>query len=211
MMKKYRPQRMIGDSRYHRYFNTLTAPLQTDVLQRMERLIGEEAEWCDKGNYGHLCNILTTIALDEALQATGMGPEEVQQTLSTHMWAALNPKWMQRLARLSFFMPLMKKVVPLGFSKMSGKGWHYVWHLDTDAPHEFHFECTECLYKHIFARRGLLERFGHMFCHSDIINYGALPHTDFIRTQTLCQGGDLCDFCFIRHAKGERWERTKSV
>jgi hypothetical protein len=50
-----------------------------------------------------------------------------------------------------------------------------------------------------------------MFCHSDIINYGNLPYTDFIRTQTLCQGGDKCDFCFIRHAKSGVWERTKSV
>lgn len=48
-------------------------------------------------------------------------------------------------------------------------------------------------------------------CHSDIINYGNLPHTDFIRTQTLCQGGDLCDFYFVRHAKGEQWERMKSI
>jgi transcription-repair coupling factor (superfamily II helicase) len=57
----------------------------------------------------------------------------------------------------------------------------------------------------------LIDRFGPMFCHADVINYGNLPYTDFIRTQTLCQGGDKCDFCFIRHAKGEDWERTKSV
>lgn len=50
-----------------------------------------------------------------------------------------------------------------------------------------------------------------MFCHSDIINYGNLPYTDFIRTQTLCQGGELCDFHFIRHEKDEIWERTKSI
>lgn len=50
-----------------------------------------------------------------------------------------------------------------------------------------------------------------MFCHADIINYGSLPYTDFIRTQTLCQGGELCDFCFVRHKKDEVWERTKSI
>jgi len=210
-MKKYNPKKMIADSRYRRYFDTLSAELQADVLQRMERLLVEEAEWCDKGNYGHMCNILANIALDEALQTTGMSPEAVQETLSRHMWAALKPEGMKKLAKLSFFMPLMKKVVPLGFSKMSGKGWHYVWHLDTDGPQEFHFECTECLYKHIFSKRGLLERFGPMYCHSDIINYGSLPHTDFIRTQTLCQGGEKCDFCFIRHAKDEKWQRTESV
>ena len=50
-----------------------------------------------------------------------------------------------------------------------------------------------------------------MFCHSDIINYGNLHNIDFIRTQTLCQGGEKCDFCFVRHRKGEAWERSESV
>lgn len=47
----------------------------------------------------------------------------------------------------------------------------------------------------------------------DIINYGSLPYTDFIRTKTLCRGGDLCDFRFVRHETdaGDGWERTESV
>jgi len=210
-MKKYKPLKMLHDGRYRRLFEELSPEIQIDVLKRMERLLVEEAEWCDKGNYGHLCNILATLALDEALLATGMDTKTVQETLAHSMWGALRPQGMQRLAKLSFFMPLMKKVVPLGFNKMSGKGWHYVWHMNSDGPHEFHFECTECLYKHIFSRHGQLERFGPMFCHADIINYGNLPYTDFIRTQTLCQGGDKCDFCFIRHNKSEQWQRTQSI
>lgn len=42
-------------------------------------------------------------------------------------------------------------------------------------------------------------------------NYGNLHDIDFIRTRTLCQGGDCCDFRFVRHRKGEKWERTKSI
>ena len=43
--------------------------------------------------------------------------------------------------------------------------------------------------------------------------YGDLPYTDFIRTETLCQGGKICDFRFVRHATdaGDGWERTKSI
>ena len=67
------------------------------------------------------------------------------------------------------------------------------------------------LFKQEFGKRNLLGRFGKMFCHSDIINYGNLHNIDFIRTQTLCQGGEKCDFCFVRHRKGETWERSKSV
>ena len=86
---------MINAGRYKTCFAELSPEIQADVLKRMERLIEENRLWYDRGNYGHLCNIL--------------------------------------------------------------------------------------------------------------------PHTDFIRTQTLCQGGDLCDFRFVRHAKGEQWERTKSI
>ena len=46
---------------------------------------------------------------------------------------------------------------------------------------------------------------------ADIINYGSLPYTDFIRTQTLCQSGTMCDFRFVRHAKGEQWQCHTSV
>ena len=67
------------------------------------------------------------------------------------------------------------------------------------------------LFKQEFGKRNLLGRFGKMFCHSDIINYGNLHNIDFIRTQTLCQGREKCDFCFVRHRKGEAWERSKSV
>ena len=52
-----------------------------------------------------------------------------------------------------------------------------------------------------------------MCCHADVINYGNLPYTDFIRTETLCQSGRLCDFRFVRHETdaGEGWERSKSI
>lgn len=210
-MKKDNPLRMINAGRYKTCFAELSPEIQADVLVRMERLIDENRQWYDRGNYGHLCNILPTLAIDEALQAVGKTPEESLDILSRYMWGALKPERMQRLAEKRFFMPLMKVVVPLGFRMKSGKGWHYVWHKDTDGPDEFHFECTECLYKHIFSHYGVLERFGPMFCHSDIINYGNLPHTDFIRTQTLCQGGDLCDFRFVRHSRDEHWQRTESI
>ena len=56
-------------------------------------------------------------------------------------------------------------------------------------------------------------KLGAMFCHSDIINFGELPYTDFRRTRTLCQGGDCCDFDFVRHRTdaGDGWERTKCI
>lgn len=47
---------------------------------------------------------------------------------SEEMWKFLKPSSMQKLSKTGFFMPLMKKIVPLGFSKKFGIGWRYTWH-----------------------------------------------------------------------------------
>ena len=210
-MKKYEPEAMVAASRYQNYFPTLPKDVQRDVYVRMRELLEEEKAYCDKGNYAHMAQILTSIAIYEVLQKNGKSEAEAYRIVSEEMWKFLDPSAMQKLARKSFFLPLMKKIVPLGFKKGSGFGWRYTWHRDSPKD-EFRFECNECIYAKILGRRGLM-KLGAMCCHADIINYGSLPYTDFIRTQTLCQGGELCDFRFVRHQTdaGDGWERTKSI
>ena len=207
----YTPEKLVSVSRYRNYFPTLEKDAQAEVLARMAELMEEERAFCDKGNYRHMAQILTSIALYEVLQKRGMSEAEAYRTVSEEMWKFLDPSGMKKLARKPFFLPLMKKIVPLGFKKGSGVGWRYSWHRN-DPKDEFHFECNECLYAKILGKRGLL-KLGAMCCHADIINYGDLPYTDFIRTESLCQGGKICDFRFVRHATdaGDGWERTKSI
>ena len=210
-MNRYRPEKLTAVSRYRNYFRTLPTDLQTDVLVRMAELAEEEKEYCDRGNYKHMAQILTSIALYETLQKHGKSEEEAYRTVSEEMWKFLDPSGMQKLARKSFFLPLMKRIVPLGFRLGSGKGWVYTWHKE-DPPGEFHFECNACIYQQILGRRGLM-KLGAMCCHADVINYGNLPYTDFIRTRTLCQGGRFCDFRFVRHDTnaGDGWQRSRSI
>lgn len=210
-MKPYTPEKLVAVSRYRRYIPTLPEDLRQDVYRRMEGLIAEEKQYCDAGNYKHMAQIFTSIALYRALQARGLSEAEAYRITSGEMWKALTPNTYQRLARLPFFLSLMKRILPFGFRHGSGVGWRYEWHLD-DAKDRFHFECRECVYRHIFEEQGLM-KLGAMFCHSDIINFGKLPYTDFRRTQTLCQGGDCCDFEFIRHSTdaGDGWERSESI
>lgn len=210
MKKVYEPLNMVMNGRYAVLYKKLEPKVQADVQANIARLISEEKEYEDKGNYGHLCNILPTIAIDEALQKHGKTPEEAFELISTHMWAALTPDTFRKMSKLPFFLGVMRKIIPLGFKYGSGKGWKYVWHPE-DPKEYYHFKTLECLYQYEFGKRGLLERFGPMFCRSDIINYGNLHNIDFRRTQTLCQGGQMCDFCFVRHRKGEVWERSKSI
>lgn len=210
-MKKYEPKELVRISRYQNYFPTLSADIQDEIYARMRELIDEEKEYCNKGNYNHMAQILTSIAMYEVLQKHGKTEEEAYKILSEEMWKFLDPSGMQKLAKKWFFLPLMKMIVPLGFKMGSGVGWRYTWHKD-DPKNEFHFECNECIYARILGKRGLI-KLGAMCCHADIINYGSLPYTDFIRTKTLCQGGDMCDFRFVRHNTdaGDGWERSKSI
>ncbi len=210
-MKKYLPEKLAAVSRYRNFFPTLPEDVRRDILGRMAEILEEEKQYCDRGNYEHMAQIVTSVAMYEVLQKHGASEEEAYRTVSEEMWKFLDPSGMQRLAKKRFFLPLMKKIVPVGFKKRSGFGWRYTWHPD-EAKDRFRFECNECIYAKILGRRGLL-KLGTMCCHADIINYGALPYTDFIRTETLCRGGDRCDFLFVRHGTdaGDGWERSRSV
>jgi hypothetical protein len=207
----YTPEKLVAVSRYQNYFPMLSKEIQNDTYMRMHELLEEEKEYCDKGNDKHMAQILTSIALYETLQKHGKSEAEAYKTVSEEMWKFLDPSKMQKLAKMRFFLPLMKKIVPFGFRKDSGTGWRYTWH-ENDPKNEFHFECNECIYEKILKPRGLL-KLGAMCCRADLINYGSLPYTDFIRTQTLCQGGTLCDFRFVRHETdaGEDWQRSRSI
>ena len=209
-MKKYEPKAMVAISRYQKFFPTLPHDIQTDIYTRMDELLVEERNYCDKGNYNHMAQILTSIAMYEVLQRHGKSKEEAYKIVSEEMWKFLDPSGMQKLAKKSFFMPLMKKIVPFGFKKGSGIGWRYTWHKD-DPKDKFHFETNECIYAKILGKRNLM-KLGTMCCQADVINYGNLPYTDFKRTKTLCYGDDLCNFEFTRHETdaGDGWERYKS-
>ena len=211
-MKSYTPQKLVAVSRYRKFFPTLPEEIRRDVYLRMKILLMAEQQYCDKGNYKHIAQILTSIALYRSLQAHGKTEEEAFQIVSTEMWKALTPDIYQKLARHSWFLPAMKKILPFGFRHGSGTGWKYEWHLDEDPKERFHFECRECVYRHIFEEQNLM-KLGAMFCHSDIINYGKLPYIDFKRSKTLCQGGDCYDFDLNSHQTkaGDGRERTISV
>lgn len=92
MKKVYEPLNMVTNGRYAVLYGKLTPSIQREILARMAELIEEERDYEDKGNYGHFCNILPTIAIDEVLQRSGKSPEEAFELISTHMWAALTPR-----------------------------------------------------------------------------------------------------------------------
>ena len=59
-MKSYTPENLVAISRYRRFFPTLPAEIQQDVYRRIRTLLLEEQQYCDKGNYKHIAQILGT-------------------------------------------------------------------------------------------------------------------------------------------------------
>ena len=69
----------------------------------MDKLIIEEQEYCDKGNYKHMAQILTSIAIYEVLQRHGQSEQEAYRAVSEEMWKFLDPSGMQKLAKRASF------------------------------------------------------------------------------------------------------------
>lgn len=64
-----------------------------------------------------MAQIITSIAMYEVLQRHGKSEEEAYKIVSEEMWKFLDPSGMQKLAKKSFFMPLMKKNCSLWFQE----------------------------------------------------------------------------------------------
>lgn len=66
-MGEYKGKIMSGKSRYADYLPSLSASDREAIDARIDRLNAENRQYCDRGNYGHLCNIFTSIAIYDPL------------------------------------------------------------------------------------------------------------------------------------------------
>lgn len=207
---KYTAKQIIKRSRHINYFNSLEKSLKKQILDRIDQLIKEENKYCDLGNYGHLCNIFSAIAIYELLQENGYSEKEAFDITSNEMYKYIQKTRdkFQKMSKNKWFFSIMKIIIPIGFKMGSGIGWKFKW-FKNDNKNEYYFETKECIYQKIFKERNLT-KLGPMFCKCDIINYGELNNIDFIRKGTLCYGDDVCDFRFVRYKDNESFIRTKS-
>jgi len=211
-MKSYTAAEMAKNSRFTEYWLKLDETTRKNVLARIDDLGAHEKQNCDKGNYKHLSNIFTALALYEELQKQGLSEDKACREVGEAMWkheeTFSKPK-MVKFSGYGFFLPFMKKFLPTMFANGSGYGWKYTWHRD-DPKDLLRFECNACIYAQILPKYNA-SHLGSIFCHADVINYGELQNIDFIRTETLCQTGRDCNFRFVRYPKGEKFVRSKSI
>ncbi len=102
-MPQYIPEKLVKVSRYKNFFPTLDEEIKKDIYNRMKSLIEEEKEYCDKGNYKHMAQILTSIAMYEVFIEHGKSENEAYDIVSNEMWKFLDPSGMKKLAKKNFF------------------------------------------------------------------------------------------------------------
>lgn len=194
-MKKYISAQMIRKSRFITFFETWSENEKAQLIAQMNRLIKENQEYADSKNYGHLCNLLTSIAMIMVLEQNGRTREEAEKEVSEAMYEYIKPQIvsMKKLAGHGWFVRLLKISMPLKFKKTLGYGWSVEF---PKCPSDtFTMITHKCIYQQLFAKYGMPEMTAR-FCKVDDILYSDLPRAEFIYTQQIGNGGDMCDYSY---------------
>ena len=196
-MKRYIPEKMIRESRFKDFFASLDNSERQQVTDRIERLIAENTEYADSRNYGHLCNLLTSLALVMILEENGKDRREAEKIVADAMYRFIEPQIisMKKLSAHSWFVGFLKVTMPVKFRSTLGYGW------DVDFPEcpsdTFSMTTRKCIYQQIFTKYGYPEMTA-VFCKVDDILYNDLPGAEFTYTEQIGTGGSMCDYSFIK-------------
>ena len=195
MIKKYVPEKMIAKSRFRNYYATWEPDNRLHLISRMSQLLEENSEYADSKNYSHMCNLITALAMEQVLEESGKPRREAQETVANVMYDFLKPMVpkMQKLASLGCFVRILKITMPIKFENTVGHGWEVEF---PKCPGDTYSLITHrCIYHDIFSRYGMPE-FTAVFCQVDDMMYSELPRAEFIYTQQIGRGGDMCDYSF---------------
>ncbi len=194
---KYKANKMLKKSRFIDLSKKLNKEEYEITLKYIDKLISENKEYTDKANYEYLCNLFSSLGLVWMYMEKGKTKEESQKIVFDAMYEYLRPKVksMQNLASHKFFVPLLKKIMPLKIKKTCGYGWD----IEFPKTHKYKFSMTtnKCIFAQIFTKYGMSEM-TKGFCAVDNLMYSELPHTKFYYTQRIGEGGKYCDYSFER-------------
>lgn len=195
MKKKYRPQKMIAQSRFRDYYNKLDEQEQLRFKTMMAQLIKENSEYADSKNYSRLCNLITSLAMIIMLEENGKTRKEAEDTVAAVMYKFIEPQiaFMQKLASNSWFVDFLKISMPIKFRNTLGYGWNVEF---PKCPKDtFSMITHSCIYHQIFSKYGMPEMTA-VFCKVDDILYSELPKAQFLYTEQIGTGGSMCDYTF---------------
>lgn len=143
-------------------------------------------------------NILPVISCFQVLAESGMTEVEARAMAAgwMHEIAEQRAASFRKMTSLPFFYALFRLICP---SHMKKNYPHAGWDMRFKRRdrQEMAFDCYRCIYLDVTRELGCPE-LCIAFCENDDITYGAMqPKIHFIRTKTLADGGDCCDFRLI--------------
>ena len=195
MKNTYISRKMVSKSRFKNYYNKLSENEQLRLTAIMTRLIKENSEYADRKNYGHLCNLITSVAIVIMLEENGKTRKEAQNTVAAVMYEFIEPQIasMQKLASNGWFVSFLKISMPIKFKNTLGYGWNVEF---PKCPKDtFSMTTHRCIYYDIFSKYSMPEMTA-VFCKVDDILYSELPGAEFLYTEQIGTGGSMCDYTF---------------
>ena len=210
-----RTSTLIKEFLVKRYGEEFTETLQKDVRQEYEKLIPEIPYI--KGLRARAFNLFLQITAQEVAVYKAM---KKHQKPPTETWelchqalrlrVAKIPRWKRWLLRNLMFSPLMKKIMTTRAKqkqKVSFGEFEVEYLMGEDF--ELGINYLQCG-NHKFAMKHGAEEFAPYICMSDIALSDALGW-GLIRTQTLADGCDYCDFRFKKGATTQISSKTPEV
>ncbi len=146
--------------------------------------------------------ILPEIAFYRAMQINGIEKENAFRFLHSELQkpAKQSSRILGMFKILPYFFFIVKWIIKKSMAKVYPKtGWTTEW--KEDNKKEFAMNIHSCLYLETFTNYGCPE-ICKASCDTDTATYGGLaPKVIFLRTNTLAEGGDCCNFRFLNGAK----------
>lgn len=163
MRKEYSGKKLVLSSRYKKFFTRIDEDIKKKVIKKINVLIKENNEYCDKGNYNHLANIFSALSFYQVLKEYTT-KESALKLVSEEMWKTVEKSKaiFQQIMKIPFMFKMIGWLLPKMFKMGSGYGWKYTFHMDTATNDYLQFECNECIYKKIFSKYNVPE-LGPMF------------------------------------------------
>lgn len=78
-MKKYIPEKMVMQSRFKNFYGEWSERDRLRLCEKMSELIAENSDYADDKNYGHLCNLITALAMVIVLEESGKSRSEAEK------------------------------------------------------------------------------------------------------------------------------------
>lgn len=186
---------MIMQSIFKDFYGEWSERDRLRLCEKMSELIAENSDYADDKNFGHLCNLITALAMVLVLEEGGMVRSEAEKAVGDAMYTFFAPTKasMEKLASHGWFVKMLKLTMPIKFAHTLGFGW------DVEFPKcpgdRFTMITHKYIYRQLFDKYGMPEMTA-VFYEVDDLMYSTLPRAEFIYTGQIGRGGSMCDYTF---------------